>query len=102
MDPFLQIIIGGNYYVRYSPSFLIKNIQIEIKKSSSGEQYIHNGERGITYQTDVLRLVNPNESGNFFKIKIKTEYRASYFQLMQEHLHLELWNSGGSSGLFLN
>lgn len=82
---------------------MIQILQIEIKKTSDGSvQYLVNGERGITYQTDVLRLVEPNESGNFFKTTIKTEYRASYFQLMQERLHIELWNSGGTSGLFLN
>jgi len=58
------------------------------------------GERGIIYQTDLLTLVEPNENNRFFVTEIISEYRASYFDLMQLHLHEELWNSVG--GLFLN
>jgi hypothetical protein len=50
----------------------------------------------------VLSLVEPGESGNIFGIEIITEYRASYFDLMQERLHVEAWSRGGSSNLFLN
>ena len=34
--------------------------------------------------------------------EIETEYRASYFELMQQRLHLEVWARGGASNLFLN
>ena len=48
-DPFVQLIIGGDYYV-------------EINKTSSGKsQHNHHGERGVIYQSDVLRFVQPNE-----------------------------------------
>ncbi|TNV87010.1 hypothetical protein FGO68_gene4983 [Halteria grandinella] len=85
IDPFLQIVIGGDYF-------------IEIKKGSA-QEYIECGERGITYQTDCLRGL---ESGGerTFTTEILTEYRASYFQIMRERLQIELWTSGG--GLFLN
>lgn len=70
IDPFLQIIIGGNYY-------------IDIKKLSGGNlQYTPVGERGIIYQTDLLHLVEPNENNRFFVTEIISEYRASYFDLM--------------------
>jgi len=46
-------------------------------------QYTPVGERGIIYQTDLLTLVEPNENNRFFVTEIISEYRASYFDLMQ-------------------
>lgn len=65
-------------------------------------QYIEYGERGITYQTEVLRLVEPNDNGKYFATEIVTEFRASYFELMQQRLHIELWSCGGTLGFSLN
>eukprot|EP00347_Sterkiella_histriomuscorum_P007723 403347806 len=78
IDPFIQFIIGGTFY-------------IEIKKANGKEQNNSLGEYGIIYQTDVLKFLEPNDS-KFFTVEIDTELRASYFQLMQERLHIELWD----------
>lgn len=63
---------------------------------------MHFGERGPTIQTDVLSLVEPNESGRLFKKELETELQLSYYDLMQQRLHFEVWVRGGSSNLFLN
>ncbi len=63
-------------------------------------QFTPVGEKGIVYQTDMLKIVEPNENNRIFETQIISEYRASYFDLMQQNLHIELWNSVGP--LFLN
>ena len=53
-----------------------------MKKTSSGRmQFVYHGEQGIVYLTDLVKLLEPNESKHF-KIEIHSEYRASYFELM--------------------
>ena len=39
----------------------------------------------------MLKFVEPGDS-KFFQMDIDTELRASYFQLMQQRLHIELWD----------
>ena len=56
------------------------------------------GERGIIYQTEVLRFIQPGES-KLYQANIQTELRLSYFELMQQRLHLEAWDK---EGLWLN
>jgi len=34
--------------------------------------------------------------------EVETELQLSYFDLMQQRLHFEVWLRGGSSNLFLN
>jgi hypothetical protein len=43
--------------------------------------------------------VEPRDNGRIFATEVATEYRASYFEVMQQRLHVELWESGGASGL---
>ncbi len=45
-------------------------------------QYNPVGEKGIVYQTDLLKVVEPSENNRFFVTEIISEYRASYFDLM--------------------
>lgn len=63
--------------------------------ASNGKvQNNRHGERGIVYQTDVIKFLDVNDS-QIFKTEIDTEHRASYFQLMEERLHMELWDRNG-------
>ena len=76
-----------------------QSVKYEIKKASNGK-ILNNthGELGTVYQTDVLKFLEPNDT-KFFEVEIDTEVRASYFQLMQERLHIELWDK---EGIWLN
>lgn len=55
-------------------------------------QHLHFGERGRTILTDVLTLVEPNENARIFELEVKVEHKASYFDLMQQRLHIEVWS----------
>jgi hypothetical protein len=44
--------------------------------------YMRTGEMGIIYQTDLIKYLEPNDSKVFIR-RIDTEFRASYFQLME-------------------
>ena len=46
---------------------------------------------GIMHTTDVVKFLEPGQS-RFYQRNIKTIYSASYFQLEQERLHIQVWD----------
>ena len=81
INPFIKFIVGGDY-------------RIYIKKLKSGNKYLPEGTKGISQFTDKINYLDAGASQHFGN-RFEMLYEASYFQLMEEHLHIEVWNSGG-------
>jgi hypothetical protein len=47
---------------------------------------------GIIYSTCALKFLEPADSRLFPDFEINTEFRASYFTLMEQRLHIEVWD----------
>lgn len=54
--------------------------------------YLPQGRKGITQVTDVIKYLEPN-STQVFTSRISNKIECSYFQLLEEHIHIELWDS---------
>ena len=73
-------------------------IQIDIKKLSSSNVYLPHGAKGISQLTEKISYLDAGTQANF-ESKIEVVYQASYFELMEQHLHIEVWNA---NRFFLN
>lgn len=60
--------------------------------------YLPKGDKGISQMTEQIPYLDGN-SKQAFQTRIEVTFTASYFELMEQHLHIELWNS---SRFFLN
>lgn len=54
--------------------------------------YLPQGRKGITQVTDVIKYLEPN-STQVFTSRISNKIECSYFQLLEEHIHIELWDA---------
>ena len=79
-------------------SFWLCSSQVEIKKLKSSNTYLPSGAKGVSMFTDKLSYLDAGGQQTF-EAKIECTLQASYFQLLEEHLHIEVWDS---SRFFLN
>lgn len=78
-DPFFQIIIGGDY----------QKEMVKITKEEKMTRMV--GEIGMVFKSDVLQeMINGDR--RTFQCELEAEFRASYAQIEQEIMHVELWN----------
>lgn len=79
MNPFIRFTIGGNFY-------------IEVLVMGNGKKkYLNKGKSGTQQITDVLVNMESNET-KIFKKQLRCEIYESYFQLMEEYFHIEVWD----------
>ena len=82
MNPFIRFTIGGDYYV-------------DIKElANKSKIYLPHGEKGVVQMTHVLRYLEPGMTEVFSSV-IESSIQSSYFQLMEEHVHIEVWDKNG-------
>ena len=79
MDPFIRVIIGGSYYQ-------------EIRSRNGFQSFDNLGKIGVMHNTDVIKFLEPGQSKFCRRRPIETIYEASYFQLEQERLHIQVWD----------
>lgn len=78
VSPFVQFIIGGDY-------------RIEFKKTTDGSTVRDEvGDMGAVFKTNVISNLNERESQDF-TTHIYTEYRCTYYEVMRNRLHFEIW-----------
>lgn len=78
MNPFVQFIIGGDY-------------RIEFKRTTDGKTVRSDvGDLGLVFKSNVIKNVNDNESEEFVT-HIDTEARSTYYEIMRNRLHFEVW-----------
>lgn len=54
--------------------------------------YLPKGTKGIIQMTDKLSYLDSGASGTF-QAKIESTIYASYFQMMEQHFHIEVWDT---------
>lgn len=54
------------------------------------------GNKGISQFTNKLNYLDAGDKGSF-STKIECQTLASYFELMEQHLHIEVWNANSYS-----
>ena len=78
INPFIQFIIGGDYRIEYK------------KTTSGGIAKEEKGDMGMVFKSNVIKNLNSNDSG-LFTTHISTEFRATYYEIMRNRLHFEIW-----------
>jgi hypothetical protein len=78
MNPFVQFIIGGDYRVEYK------------KTTTGGIAKEEKGEMGSVFKSNVIKDLNDKEGG-LYTTHISTEFRATYYEIMRNRLHFEIW-----------
>lgn len=80
-NPFIQFIIGGDYRIEYTKTTTGKLLKSEV------------GNIGSVFKSNVIFDLMQGGTKKFTK-DIYTEIEASYYQIMQNKLHIEIWNYG--------
>ena len=80
-DPFIRFIIGGDYYVN-------------LKKKGGDYIKIPTGQMGKVFCTECINFLEAGDSKmlELPSSSICTTIYASYFQMMCDRLHVEVWD----------
>lgn len=54
--------------------------------------YLEKGTKGVVQMTDMISYLDSGASGTF-ESKIEAMIYASYFQMMEQHFHIEVWDT---------
>ena len=72
-------------------SLLVVTIELSLNKTTDGKTVRSDvGNLGLVFKSNVIKNINDNESDEF-ATHIDTEVRSTYYEIMRNRLHFEIW-----------